>query len=159
LLVVLAGLAVVLAAGAVALCTTPIRSPVTKQKYEQIRVSESDDDSATSMSRSEVEAILGPPGEYTTRPTVDPSLAGQLHDAIVDSRGPTFDLPLDLGVRQRRPSYALKWQGNELTIFVAFDATNRVHTKSLVKNQPADLGPLDALVWHAKRLWHRWFPE
>ena len=49
--------------------------------------------------------------------------------------------------------------GKRVTIFVAFDATNRVHTKSLVKNQPADLGPLDALVWHAKRLWHRWFPE
>ena len=58
LLVVLAGLAVVVAAGLVVLW--PCADRITVQNYNRIRVG---------MSRVEVECILGPPGDYTTHPT------------------------------------------------------------------------------------------
>ena len=56
-LIALAGLAVLVAAGAFVLWPRPDR--ITRANYDRIRMG---------MSRAEVEAILGPPGDYTTGP-------------------------------------------------------------------------------------------
>src|SRR6516162_2477131 len=58
LLVVLVGLAVVVAVGAVVLWPQP-PSRITRENYDRIR---------EGMSRAEAQAILGPPGDYTTGP-------------------------------------------------------------------------------------------
>jgi hypothetical protein len=57
-----AGLALValLAAGAFVMWPRPDR--ITRENYQRIRYG---------MSRGEVEAILGPPGDYTSAPTVE----------------------------------------------------------------------------------------
>jgi hypothetical protein len=55
LLVALAGLAVVGAAGVVVLWPRP-SSRITRENYERIRAG---------MSRAEIESILGPPGDYS----------------------------------------------------------------------------------------------
>jgi hypothetical protein len=57
LLVVLAGLAVVVAVGVVVLCLQPSR--ITRDNFDCIH---------HGMTRAEVEVIPGPPGDYTTGP-------------------------------------------------------------------------------------------
>jgi hypothetical protein len=154
LLATLFGLVVMFAAGAVALWPRQGPSPVTVQKYEQIRVSGSDDDPKDSMHRVEVVALLGPPGDYTTRPTCTPSAAVG------------FFMPFIADWKERRQHrsefspgiYALSWQGDDLTISVVFAADNRVWSKCWMKNAPQKLGRLETLLWHAKRQWRRWFP-
>jgi hypothetical protein len=88
LLVALAGPAVVVAVGAVVLWPAPTLVRVTKEHVDLICVSDSDDDE-DAMTRAGVEAILGPPGDYTTRPTT----IGSFSD-VVDFRGgaPIFDI-------------------------------------------------------------------
>jgi hypothetical protein len=58
LLVALAGLAVVVGAGTVVLW--PRADRITLENFDRIK---------KGMRRAEVEAILGPPGDYTTGPT------------------------------------------------------------------------------------------
>src|SRR6516165_6941322 len=62
LLVVLAVLAVVVAAGVV-VALWPSRERITQENFDRIR---------EGMSRAEVEGILGSPGDYTTGPLNDP---------------------------------------------------------------------------------------
>jgi hypothetical protein len=155
LLVVLAGLAVVVAAGAVVLWPTQGQSPVTVQKYDQIRVSGSDVDPKDSMNRVEVVGLLGPPGDYTTRPTLTPSMAVGFFAPFIGDQKER---------RTRRPDgfspaiYVLSWQGDDLTISVVFDASHRVWSKRWVKNEPEKLGTIETRLWYAKRQWRRWFP-
>jgi hypothetical protein len=58
--VALAGLAVVVAAGVVVLWPQQPSSPISRQNFGRIHVG---------MTQTEVEAILGPPGDYSTSPT------------------------------------------------------------------------------------------
>jgi hypothetical protein len=159
LLVVLVVLAVLVAAGVVLMWPKQRASPVTVQNYEQIRVSVSSDP-AESMSRPEVVRLLGPPGDYTTRPTVTPSMTtGFFTPFIGDERERrAAKIKGDYGMEFSPAIFVLFWQGDDLTISVVFDASHRVYSKRWVKNEPAKVGSVETLVWRAKRQWRRWFP-
>jgi hypothetical protein len=134
LLVVLAGLAMVVAAGAVVFWPRP--ELITPENFERIRVG---------MSQVEVEAILGgPPGDYTTG-EIDrdhEQHGGQLsnlHDGWI-ARGEV-------------------WEGNRIEIAVKFDESGNVFNADYWVWKTIDHGPLGNLRWLAERQWHRWFPE
>jgi hypothetical protein len=105
------------------------------------------------MSRAEVEAILGPPGDYATVPfdngsgsEVDPSY---VYSQIVRSSSTGYD-----SNRVRAC-----WCGNDRLIMIAFDGPNgRVVALSSTQLRKWDQSSLDNLLWRAKRQWHRWFP-
>jgi hypothetical protein len=146
LLVALAGLAVVVAAGAVVVLW-PREDRITQENCDRIH---------EGMTLTEVEAILGPPGDYRNGPTdpePQPFWAGW-------SVGPDPDYP------------PLIWQGDRGVIWVfrkghgdpsivgdePDDPDNVSGTRFLeVQRVPQD--PLANLLWRLKRRWHRWFPE
>jgi hypothetical protein len=74
-LVALAGLAVVVAAGVVVLWPRTAPERITRENYDRIR---------NGMSRAEVEAILGPPRDYSTGPL---QYAGRSIQMFGGSRG------------------------------------------------------------------------
>jgi hypothetical protein len=97
------------------------------------------------MRRAEVEAILGPPGDYTTGPTDSPARGGLFLLTRDESYYPIYDA-------------AQEWKGNTTIIRVGFDSANVATYKEYVRNYRVDQGPFDNLLWRAKRQW-RWFPE
>jgi hypothetical protein len=147
LLVVLAGLAVV-AAGAVVLW--PREDRVTRANFGRIR---------TGMSRAEVEAILGPPGDYRTGhgetaygymgtgwlPDPPPGLADALAWNIFPGQSPED---------ARRWA---NWLGDSFIISIVIDESEQVKLKQIDPRRRTQ-GPLDNLLWRFKRQWHRWFP-
>jgi hypothetical protein len=42
---------------------------------------------------------------------------------------------------------------------VTFDDDGKVETRGFGSGTRVTQGPLDNLIWRAKRQWHRWFPE
>jgi hypothetical protein len=136
LLVALAALSVVVAAGTVVLWPRPER--ITRENYRRIRVG---------MTFAEVEAILGPPGDHTSGPTEtnDPTWF-----AVTDSFGEP-DAILSA-------STLMEWSSDTIHIWVAFGFEGTV-TAAMpsIKNRITQ-SPLDNLLWRAKRQWHRWFP-
>jgi hypothetical protein len=124
------GLAVVVAAGMVVLwprANQPDR--VTEENYDRIQ---------HGMTRTEVEAILGSPGDYTTGPTLVRYPDG----------------------RSARHSYVSdRWVTDSLVVYVSFDDSDRVWHSFTLPNLRHERGLLDSLLWRAKRLWRRWFPE
>ena len=96
------------------------------------------------MSRAEVEAILGPPGDYRTRDSEQDTDLDLSDMAIVGS--------IDL-------HQAYIWASDQAVVLAAFDETEKFVGGGCVK--PSGIvhkGPLDNLLWRAKRLWQRWFP-
>jgi hypothetical protein len=90
------------------------------------------------MSRAEVIAILGPPGDYATLPATEP-WQDEMHS----------NLPED--------EIAI-WQTDVGTIGVSFDSTGKSCGTGWVSILREDRGPIGNLLWRAKRQWHRWFP-
>jgi hypothetical protein len=130
LLVVLAGLAVVAAAGVVVL--RPREDRITRANYDRIQIG---------MSRAHVEAILGPQGDYTTAPVEAWGFFAYV------SRGAT-----DPGTPMST------WDGDQGSIRLAFDQQDKVAWGDFQSHHPVDLGTLDLVLFRAKRQWHRWFP-
>jgi hypothetical protein len=87
------------------------------------------------MILADVVAILGPPGDYRTEIT------------------PAVDL-IDLEHPHRED-----WLGNEGVIFVFLDNSGHVKRAQFYRKTPLRRAPLDDLLWRAKRLWRRWFPD
>jgi hypothetical protein len=140
LLVALAGLAVIVAAVVVGMWPSRDRIAAARQI-------------TAGMYRSEVEALLGPPGDYTTgpgRPTSDD--AEYLLDARAAFYKPSQYEPLWL-------SRATEWWLCDIgRIGVCFDRDNKVEVVILRPFTRYHQGPLEDLLWRAKRQWHRWFP-
>jgi hypothetical protein len=132
LLVALAGLAVVVAAGVVVLWPEPPLIRVTEENLNRVR---------PGMTRTEVEAILGPPGDYRTHPT--------------DSFPPRGPNPVSSGVSFT----SLQWQSDTIDVQICVAPNGDMQWMKAMSAQPTNLGPLDRLRWRAKRQWHRWFPE
>jgi hypothetical protein len=87
------------------------------------------------MSRAEVEAILGPPGDYRSGETTTRS-------KVIWFRGD------------------LLWETDDVLIIVGFDESGEMWTRDiwdvhLVKPKVS----IDNLLWRAKRQWRKWFPE
>jgi hypothetical protein len=133
LLVALAGLAVVVAVGVVVLW--PRQNRITQENFDRIR---------EGMSLAEVEAILGPPGDYRTGPTA------------YEEVGPT----------EEYDPTRMEWWTDTLLIDIDFDETGPLERGGTQRAAKAWVdpctrvpqGPLDNLLWRAKRQWHRWFP-
>jgi hypothetical protein len=134
LLVALAGLAVVIAAGVVVLWQGQEPNRITWDNYERI---------VSDMTPADVEGILGPPGDYRTGPTEECGAAESAWlRATHESAVPT--------------TYGEYWHCDSATILVLIDADGLI-TKH---HWPCRLkGPFDMFLWRAKRQWHRWFPE
>jgi hypothetical protein len=146
------GLAVLLlVTGAFVLWPRPGR--ITQQNADSIR---------EGISRHEVEAILGPPGDYRTVRTVDPNLLrlstypptpAMLAEAA-DAREHLFVLRSDYGPGLER----LTWLGDDGDIFVWFSPEG-VWSHGMTSSEKIVQSPLDNLLWRAKRQWRKWFPE
>lgn len=92
------------------------------------------------MSRAEVEAILGPPGDYRSGPT----------------RPEYEQIFFYWGGITGWVDYS--WECDTGTIAARFydDRLSGIEFKPM---QKVPQSALDALLWRAKRQWHRWFPE
>jgi hypothetical protein len=162
LLVVLAGLAVVVAAGVVVVWSR--KDLITRDRYDRIQAG---------MTRTKVEAILGgPPGDYRTVPTEAEQWQG-CYDIDADASEAGCYATLADG------EIEAAWFGNQGIVRVWFrsgvcawgqstlpsgglsglSGEGPTPYKSFTRTVESKRGPLDNLLWRAKRLWHRWFPE
>jgi hypothetical protein len=141
-----AGLATLVAVGAVAMWIG--RDRVTLENFSQIK---------SGMPLAEVEAILGPPGDYRTVPTAPASFLDLLQGTARPTQAGsdshfferqefTFDVP----------NYQ-HWSGNTGDVDVYLNSKG----VALAHFQPAQRLPqsaLENLVWRARRHWRKWFP-
>ena len=130
-LAVLAGLAVLVAVGAVVLRPRPNR--ITQENFGRIQ---------KGMSRAEVEAILGPPGDSRTAPTTDPVFLGLT----------------PMTYPEEKTTLEFKWMGDSVLVMVNFGLNGTVTWKGQGLVHKREQGPLDNLLWRAERQWRRWFP-
>jgi hypothetical protein len=132
LLVALAGLAVVVAGGAVVLW--PRANRVTRENYDRIQIG---------MSRADVEAVLGPPGLYASGPLM---VGGTVYsDDVATVMG---------GERMEE----VDWTSDNAIVRVFFRLTGQVGDKCFTEASRMNQTPVDNLLWRARRQWHRWFP-
>jgi hypothetical protein len=120
LLVALVGPAVVLAAGVVVLWPRQQTDRVTLYSFKLVR---------HGMNRSEVEKILGAPGDYRTGPA-----SAELRTAAPAAK-------------------YLIWRSDAGVFVLDFDASGHVVEQMHVPTQRQELSPFDS------RQWRRWFPE
>jgi hypothetical protein len=152
LLVALAGLAVVIAVATVVLWPRS-SSRITRENFARIK---------QGMSRGEVEAILGTPGDYRTGTGEDLAAGSEgrsgypedesVRDGdwlVVEPDGSMMD---SLG-----PRYV--WISDTAQVQLRFDEDGRLIDRSFDPRRRLYQPPLENLLWRAKRQWHRWFPE
>jgi hypothetical protein len=130
LIVVLAGLTVVVAAGVVVLWPRPDR--ITRENYDRIRVG---------MNRAEVYTVLGPPRDYSTGPTLYVLDALYPHDIMQDPY----------------PDQEVSWWGDTGEIDVYFSPSG-VTAATFARALKGRKNVVGDLLWRAKRQWRRWFP-
>jgi hypothetical protein len=160
LLVALAGLAVVVAAGVVVLW--PRADRVTRANYERIQIG---------MTRADVEAILGPPGDYRTgHGEAGVNCLGE-HGAVLDMQNMSWvpDDPDDLDStlpkwsrnlanHSEDPRLWASWSTDSFEIVTRFDYSGGVADLWGYPRRTTQ-GPVANLLWRAKRQWRQWFPE
>src|SRR5262245_55804269 len=129
---VVAGLAVLVVVGSVVALPRPVR--VAREDVDRIQVG---------MSRVEVEAILGPPGDYTTGQVVFDCPPGGF---ILVSLPPDVSEPI------------VQWDFDTAHALMTFDEAERVSRKLLVPAKRIEQKPLENLLWRIRRQWRRWFP-
>jgi hypothetical protein len=134
LLVALAGLAVLVGLAVVVLWSRTEPDRITRQNYDRI---------VADMTQADVEAILGPPSDYRDGPT---------------DNSPCTESALLRASRERplASDYSAFWHGDAASIVVEITPDG-----DIMKNWcPSRIrGPLETLLWRAKRQWHRWFRE
>ena len=144
LLVALAGLAVAVAAGLVVLWPRPER--ITPENYARVR---------TGMSRTQVEEILGLPGDYRTGPgatNLGRDVIMWVIDPDVHPYPPSSWSKIDEG-----PHSWGYWLGDSFQISVAIDDSGHVQEMHGFPRRAVQ-GAVANFLWRAKRQWHRWFP-
>jgi hypothetical protein len=136
LLGALAGLAVVVAIGALASPLTPEpTASALRANFHRIAIH-------GVSSQAELLSILGRPGDYTTGPTTVTKL--------VDLAAVPNDYLLGL------PADSWKTDTVEVTPQGELDGSVMLVCWTVTKSPQ---GPLGNLLWRLKRQWHRWFPE
>jgi hypothetical protein len=133
LVVALAGLAVVV------VLWPRASSRITEENSNRIR---------RGMTPSEVEAILGKAGDYRSGPT-------EIDVFTYWPNAPTGTYWPNPPVKNPPVTY---WESDTGQIGVWF-ADDRAMRAKYTPLRRVPQGPLDALLWRAKRQWHRWFPE
>jgi hypothetical protein len=101
------------------------------------------------MARADVEAILGLPGDYRTGPTnPDTSLVG---------KPPFMDISGDH--KDTRDTAELdEWKGDTALILLEFDGSDHLAQGLIEPAIRVEQGPLENLLWRAKRKWQGWAP-
>jgi len=150
LLVVLVVLAVLVAAGVVVLW--PREDRITREKFDRI---------CEGMSRAEVEAILGPPGDYSSGPLQYARTS--LYAFFSSGPHPTDDFvlssPLKIKMRDERTQVdRVEWRTDRQIATVYYLPSGRVRIMGFSDVARLDQSPFANLLWRAKRQWHRWFP-
>jgi hypothetical protein len=122
-------------AGALLLWTRPAR--ITREKADAIR---------EGMTRADVVALLGPPGNYSTGPLLAPSGKGPY---VIDP-----DTRCTSG-----PDYGSEdcWVADIGVVEVRFDEDQRVMNSWFSPLDKVQQGSLENLLWRAQRQLHRWF--
>ncbi len=109
---------------------------------------------ATGMSRADVYALLGPPGDYRTVETEVPFSADW--GCLVPS-GPPRDVDTILAMMAPGVE-TLTWRGDGGDIRVYFGPDGVVAREFMVMER-VEQSTLENLSWLAKRQWHRCLPE
>jgi hypothetical protein len=125
-----------------------VRAPrsdrITRENWERINAD---------MSRAELEAILGPPGDYTTGPT---ELVGNVgHVEGTGYSGPSRGIVTTALAEADLERWI--WYGDAGEICV--DRWSGGCMKTFHPERRVDQGPLDNLLWRIQRQWRKWFPE
>jgi hypothetical protein len=106
---------------------------ITEENARRVRVG---------MNRSEVEAILGPPGDYRTVKT-------RAAPMILPMNTYGGDAPIEEG--------RLHWRTNELLIKVILDKSGKVEDWFAIPQEPIEGSSLSNYSWWLKRKWWEWF--
>jgi hypothetical protein len=93
------------------------------------------------MTLAEVEAILGPSGDYRTGPSAD--------------WRPDYNPITGKAVRTGLPV----WHTDTDIIFASFDRSGLVEQTYHEACAKLPQTPTENLFWRARRLWRRWFPN
>ena len=105
------------------------------------------------MTPADVNAILGPPGDYSTRPR-DMDIERFVTDfRIFDAKAFEEGMKAKHGGPDSR-----QWRNDRLTIVVFFGPTDRVVAMLHDPTGTADLGPFGNFRRGIEKVWHRWFP-
>jgi hypothetical protein len=135
LLVVLVGLAVVVAAGVVAVWLQSQPDRITQANFERIR---------DGMTRAEVAAILGPPGDFRTQESIflePPTTDRTVHYPPPGPPIVAYD----------------QWISDSHVASIAFcPASCLVEAKWFMDNVPIEQSVFETALWRLKRLWQRW---
>jgi hypothetical protein len=126
---VLAGVAVVLAAGTGYLLW-PRTDRITQENFGRVHAG---------MSRREVEAVLGKPGDYRS--------------------GRTSHDPPWIKAAVGEPLEWVQWEGDAGAALVGYDSSGSVRKELFLAATPLKLTPLDRLGWRIGQLLERWIPD
>jgi hypothetical protein len=141
LLAAVAGLAVLVAVGV--FMPWPQQHRITRENFERIH---------KGMTHADVEAILGPAGDYSSGPTrPDPDSKSSRWAMKSGFGGEDDAFPL--------ARTAIFWNCDELWVAVAFGPHATVTGAEPIASKRVDQGPLENLLWRAKRQWRKWFPS
>ena len=146
LLVALAGVVVSFATGAFLLWPRSQPSRVTQENFARIH---------EGMSRADVEAILGPAGDYRTGPT---ALVVPRHiDKLTPAQAAHETGAPDLGFGLLDDCTFASWQCDDRVIWICYykDGVSMFDVAP-VGRVPG--GPVADFVWRIERQWRRWFP-
>jgi hypothetical protein len=128
-------------AGVGAFVLWPRAPRVTRENFDRIK---------EGMTRAEVEAILGPPGDYSSGPTKWGPL--QIHEKLITKSYPWMSSRPGPDVSRRD-----SWNEDEALISVSYFCGDVV-VKDFVRCEREPQPPLDNLLWRARRQWRKWFP-
>ena len=141
----LTGLAVVVAVGVVGLW--PRADRITRENSNRIR---------EGMCRAEVEAILGPPGDYRTALGETEGVTPQAGATVWRSD----DDGIDRNPTWRQGERAGVWLGDTILVLCILDDSD--HVKGILvlpRRTTQKQTAFENLLWRLKRKWRRWFPE
>jgi hypothetical protein len=138
---IIVSLALVLILTGAAFVFWPRASRVTRENFQRLH---------GRMTRTEVEAILGPPGDYRTGPTgaISAPRWDYLH-VFEEAESPLAEAAGAVD----------EWQSDSVVIRVAYGRSDAAAEASCWDHERQERGLLDNLLWRAGHLWRRWFPE
>jgi hypothetical protein len=106
------------------------------------------------MRRVEVEAILGPPGDYRTGLGERSWGKSQwIPDPDPNPTPPSWNREF---IGKTEVLVAI-WLSDSFAIDINIESEQVIHKQVVPRRRTQ--GPLDNLVWRLRRQWHRWFPE
>ncbi len=145
---VLAGLAVLLlAVGGFVLW--PQSDRITRENYDRIKIG---------MTIAEAEAILGPPGDFSSGPLkyTQDSPRGRSNGAAAPR---DFQLSSRLSRATESQWEPVEWRNDHRIAFVYVGSGELVRYAWFEEVERIDQSSVDNLLWRAKRQWQKWFPE